>query len=131
MGERLDHGLLNIPFAKRGVNIDAEIDALKADLAREGRRARAERFRMVKQQRARVRELLARIGDYRVVQLAAPMGKFKPNGARRALCTAATANLTLWIAALETERFPPGGCAACWAPLGKCDHTEDEWLGPA
>ena len=30
----LDHGLLNIPFAKRGLNIDAEIDRYKKAEAR-------------------------------------------------------------------------------------------------
>ena len=31
----LDHGLLNIPFSKRGFNIDAEIDRYKKTAARE------------------------------------------------------------------------------------------------
>jgi hypothetical protein len=39
--------------------------------------------------------------------------------------------LDAWVAALERERLPAGGCATCWAPVGECQHSSSEWLGPA
>lgn len=130
MSIRLDHGLLNLPLTKRG-NIDAQIDRYKAEQARAAREAGTAAFHQVQDQKARVRDLLDRIGDYRIMALAKPLGSRKPASARKALYQAALSNLTLWIAALEREHFPAGGCAACWAPLGECDHSPEEWMGPA
>lgn len=126
----LDHGMLNVPLAKRG-NIDAQIDRYKADQAKTAREAARASFHRVREQKAQVRNLLARIGDHRVLVLAKPLGARKASSARKALYQAALSNLPVWIGALERERFPAGGCAACWAPLGECSHSADEWMGPA
>jgi len=133
MAERLDHGILNTPIGSRarGGSVDAQIDRWKRENERAERLASAEAFRTVRAQKRRVRELLSRIGDYRVLALAIPLGARKPATARTALYNASMSNLPRWIAALENEKFPAGGCAACWAPLGQCDHSDDEWLGPA
>lgn len=130
MTSRLDHGLLNLPLAKRG-NIDSQIDRYKAEQAKVARKAGTAAFHEVRAHKARVRDLLDRIGDYRIMALAKPLGSRTAASARKALYQAALANLPKWIAALEREQFPAGGCAACWAPLGECDHSSDEWMGPA
>lgn len=132
MTRTLDHGILNTPIGSRarGGSIDAQIDQWKREQRREERLAAAEVFRTVRANKKRVRDLLARIGDHRVLVLAKPMGARKPTSARSALYSAAMSNLPKWIAALEREKFP-GGCATCWAPLGECDHSDDEWFGPA
>lgn len=124
----LDHGTLNLPLAKRGVT-DAALDRYKADRARELKQQVRAGLASAREQKARVRELLDRIGDHRIMALAAPLKSRKPQTARDALYRAAQLNLPAWIAALESERFPPGGCAKCWAPLGKCDHSPEEWMG--
>ena len=128
--ERLDHGMLNIPLAKRG-DIDAQIDRHKRESMRAKRQEDAARFHSGRTKKAKVAEHLARIGDYRIMQLAAPLGCRKPSTARAALLNAAGSNLDRWLASLEREQFPAGGCAACWAPLGECQHDASAWLGPA
>lgn len=127
---RIDHGVLNVPLSKRG-NIDAQIDRYKAEQAKAARKAGTAAFHEVRAQKARVRDLLARIGDHRIMALAKPLGSRMPASARAALYQAALTNLPKWIAALEREHFPAGGCAQCWAPLGQCDHSAEEWMGPA
>lgn len=128
--ERLDHGLLNIPLAKRG-NIDAQIDRYKAQQARERREADAASFRSVRAKKARIAEILAQLSDERVLQLAKPLGARKAVTARAKLLSAASANYDRWLGSLEREiaPFPPGGCAKCRAPFGGCDCTPSEWLG--
>jgi hypothetical protein len=125
----LDHGILNVPLAKRG-NIDAQIGRFKAEEARKDRLAGTATFHQVREQKKRVRNLLARIGDHRIMALANPLGCRTPRTAREALYRAAVSNLPRWIAVLEREKFP-GGCAKCWAPLGECSHSDEEWMGPA
>lgn len=125
---RLDHGLLNVPLSKRG-NIDAEIDRYKADRAREIKEADRANFYAVRERQDAIRGHLERIGDHRIMMLAKPLGCRKPSTAREALYRAARSNLAVWLAALERESIPAGGCAKCWAPLGQCDHSSDEWLG--
>lgn len=127
---RLDHGMLNLPLSKRG-NIDAQIDRYKAEQVKAARKAGSEVFHRVRQQKARVSELLGRIGDHRIMVLAKPLGSRTPKSARKALYQAALSNLPKWIEALERERFP-GGCATCWAPIGEpCSCSSEEWMGPA
>jgi hypothetical protein len=131
--DTLDHGVLNLPIGHRarGGSIDAQIDRYKAEQAREQRRAASETFHRVREQKARIRQLLAKIGDYRIMEIAKPLGCRRPASARQAIYQAAVlGGLERWITVLEREKFP-GGCAQCWAPAGKCDHTDDEWLGPA
>ena len=98
----LDHGILNVPLAKRG-NIDAQIDAYKRELAREAAAHRRATFHSVREKKLRVAELLAAMSDERLLRLAAPLGKRKPSTARTALASAARTNLDRWIAALERE----------------------------
>lgn len=124
----LDHGELNLPLAKRG-DIDGQIDRYKAEQAKLQADAGKAMRLSSRERKARVRQLLDHIGDYNIMRLAAPLGCRKPSTARTALYRAASLNLDAWIAALEREKFPPGGCAACWAPLGKCDHSPEEWMG--
>lgn len=126
----LDHGILNVPLAKRG-NIDAQIDRYKAEEARKERLAGTATFHRVRDDKKCVRDLLARIGDHRIMALAKPLGSRTPRTAREALFRMATSNLSRWIASLEREEFPAGGCAKCWASLGECSHSAEEWLGPA
>lgn len=70
----LDHGILNVPLAKRG-NIDAQIDRYKAEqalAARAERKARAERFRADK---AAAKSLFAEIGQQMIDAFAAKYGR--------------------------------------------------------
>ena len=60
----LDHGYLNVPLAKRG-NIDAQIDAYKAEQAREQKIAYRAGRAQVKEARAMVRAMT----DIRLAQL--------------------------------------------------------------
>jgi hypothetical protein len=67
----LDHGLLNIPFAKRGLNIDAEIDRYKKSEAR--RLAAASRVRHDTRKAASA--ALKAAPDAKLAGLAAKLGK--------------------------------------------------------
>ena len=96
----LDHGILNVPLAKRG-NINAQIDRYKADQARARAAAGTALFHTVRSKKARVAALLAAMSDERVLTLAAPLGKRKPSTARAALLSAATGNLDRWLVSLE------------------------------
>lgn len=100
--DRLDHGVLNLPLAKRG-NIDAQIDRHKSEMARQSKRAATNSFHQTRAKKARVTQALAALSDERVMQLAAPLGSRKASTARVALASAASANLDRWLAALERE----------------------------
>ncbi|RKD69003.1 hypothetical protein [Rhizobium sp. WW_1] len=126
--ERLDHGLLNIPLAKRG-NIDAQIDRYVAEQRKAKQKEHSESFHRIRDQKKRVQDILSKIGDFRVMEIAKPLGCRNPSSARKALYQAALSNLSKWIAVLERESIPAGGCASCWAPVGKCQHGASEWLG--
>jgi hypothetical protein len=123
--------MLNLPLGHRarGGSLDAQIDRA----VREQRKQDAERHSATigafREKKGRVADLLSKIGDYRIMQLAKPLGSKKPKTARAALLRAASRNLDAWLATLEREQFPAGGCAACWAPLGQCSHSDSEWLG--
>ena len=65
----LDHGYLNIPLAKRG-NIDAQIDAYKAERAREEKAAR----RAASARRKEARALVRLLTDFRLAELGKPHG---------------------------------------------------------
>lgn len=131
MSRTLDHGVLNTPIGSRarGGSIDAQIDRWKREQAREERTAARQTRATVREQKSRVSELLDRMGDYRIMALAKPLGARKPSTARAALYQAAQSNLHRWIKVLEREAIPAGGCATCWAPVGQCDHDGREWLG--
>lgn len=126
----LDHGVLNVPLSKRG-NIDRQIDLFKAEEARKARVAGTEALHRVRDQKRRVRELLRAIGDHRILALAKPLGSRTAKSARDALFRAAVSNLDRWVPALERETIPAGGCAKCWAPLGACSCSPEDWLGPS
>ena len=127
----LDHGMLNLPLGHkaRGGSIDSQIDRYKREQAAADRAEAKARFHSVCSKRARVKELLRRIGDWRIMQLAKPLSCRKPSSARAKLAAMANSNLDGWIRSLEREDIPAGGCAACWAPVGECQHDAREWLG--
>lgn len=66
----LDHGILNIPLSKRG-NIDNQIDAYKAEQAKEARVANRTRAEKLAADRIEAKALLAAAPKDRLVALAA------------------------------------------------------------
>lgn len=103
MSEPLDHGMLNVPLAKRAGDIDAQIDRYMAEQARIKRQEGTAIFHSVRAKKAHVKELLAALPDERVMALASPLGCRKPSTARASLASAASSHLDRWIAALERE----------------------------
>jgi len=79
----LDHGLLNVPLAKRG-NIDAQIDRYKADRRREEAVARKAASQLLATQRLQAKRVLAAMTPERVAELAAKT-KATPSTVRRML----------------------------------------------
>ena len=73
MTRTLDHGILNVPLAKRG-NIDAQIDRYKADQARAAKAADKERAARLKAERAEAKALLAQAPADRIAALADRFG---------------------------------------------------------
>ena len=73
MTRTLDHGILNVPLAKRG-NIDAKIDRYKADQARAAKAADKERAAGLKVARIEAKALLAQAPADRIAALAARFG---------------------------------------------------------
>lgn len=69
----LDHGILNVPLAKRG-NIDAQIDRYKADKAREEREARKAQVSQTKIDRAEAKALVSAMTTERLAELGKPHG---------------------------------------------------------
>lgn len=69
----LDHGILNVPLAKRG-NIDAQIDRYKADQARQERRGRQTRAEKVATDRIEAKALLEAADPAFIADLAAKCG---------------------------------------------------------
>lgn len=68
---RLDHGLLNVPLAKRG-NIDAEIDRYKARVEADRKRERKAAAAKTKEQREQAKALIAALPEQRIDELRAP-----------------------------------------------------------
>jgi hypothetical protein len=66
----LDHGVLNIPLSKRG-NIDNQIDAYKADMAKADRAASRTRAEKMAADRIEAKALLAAASKDRLIDLAA------------------------------------------------------------
>lgn len=62
---RLDHGLLNVPLAKRG-NIDAEIDRYKARVEADRKRERKAAAAKKKEQRVQAKALIAALSGERL-----------------------------------------------------------------
>ena len=92
----LDHGYLNL-LRKRG-NIDAEIDAYKAERRREEKARRLAARALVKQARAEVRKLT----DFRLAQLGAPY-KLTVLQTRRMMLSAADSRPAMVIASMSRE----------------------------
>ena len=66
----LDHGILNIPLAKRG-DIDSQIDKYKANKAREEKTARRAASKLLAAQRLEAKRILDAMTPERVAELAA------------------------------------------------------------
>jgi hypothetical protein len=66
----LDHGVLNVPLAKRG-NIDAQIDAYKRNADAQGKAAAKARAVQTKADRIRAAEVLANMSDEQLARIAA------------------------------------------------------------
>lgn len=66
----LDHGLLNLPLAKRG-DIDAQIDRYKAGAARNQAAKRKEAALRLNEQRIEAKRIVAAMTPERVAELAA------------------------------------------------------------
>ena len=69
----LDHGILNVPLAKRG-NIDAQIDRYKADQAKQAKHDRKERAIQMKAERAHAKRLVSELSDEFIQRLASKSG---------------------------------------------------------
>jgi hypothetical protein len=70
MAMSLDHGMLNVPLAKRG-DIDAQIDAYKAGQASEAKTAAKARSKSTNELRARAKAIVAAMTKERLAELAA------------------------------------------------------------
>lgn len=70
----LDHGLLNVPLVRRG-DIDAQIDAYKAEAAKSARLSAKEAAARTAKNRELARVLLAAASDDRIEHLAKRCGK--------------------------------------------------------
>ncbi|PLC06352.1 hypothetical protein CY658_04785 [Variovorax sp. RO1] len=79
-----DHGILNLPLAKRQGNIDAQIDKYKANKAREEAAARRAASKLLAAQRLEAKRILNAMTPERVAELAAKT-KSTPSTVRRAL----------------------------------------------
>ena len=73
MTRTLDHGILNVPLAKRG-DIDAQIDRYKADQARATKAADKERAARLKADRITAKAMVADASAERIAALAARLG---------------------------------------------------------
>ena len=69
----LDHGILNLPLAKRG-NIDAQIDRYKADKVRTEREERKAQAAQIKTERAEAKALVSAMTTERLAELGKPHG---------------------------------------------------------
>jgi uncharacterized membrane protein len=66
----MDHGILNVPLAKRG-DIDAQIDQYKADEARRARAAHKAAAELMKQHQAQAKAKVAALSEQRTTELMA------------------------------------------------------------
>lgn len=67
---QLDHGMLNVPLAKRG-DIDAQLDTYKAEQAAEAKRAGKASAAQTAELRARAKAIVAAMTVERIAELAA------------------------------------------------------------
>jgi hypothetical protein len=68
--EMLDHGMLNVPLAKRG-DIDSQIDAYKRGVAAQSKAAAKVQAAQTKADRARAAEVLANMPAEQLARIAA------------------------------------------------------------
>lgn len=73
MSTALDHGILNVPLAKRG-NIDSQIDRYKADQAKTAAAARIAASKLIAEQRIEAKAILVGMSAERIELLAAKAG---------------------------------------------------------
>jgi len=127
---RLDHGVLNVPLAKRG-DINAQLDRYKADEAKNADAAHRARFHDVRTKKARIAALLASLTDDRALALAKPLGATLPRTARAALAREASRHVDLWLDVLwrDAGQDMAARCATC--RLRGCDCPAEDWLGAA
>jgi len=69
-----DHGILNVPLAKRG-NIDAQLDAYKAQQARDARAKAKADAALTKEQRIQAKGLVEAADAEMIARVAAKAGK--------------------------------------------------------
>jgi len=70
----LDHGILNVPLAKRQGNMDSQIDRYKEELRHQKLQTHRERVAQHKAQKAEALKLIAAMPDARAAEL---MTRFK------------------------------------------------------
>jgi hypothetical protein len=100
--ERLDHGLLNVPLAKRG-SLDRQIDKSKFDEARYKKWEAAMYQKAHRERMCLIREYLDALSDERVLELGQRLGKRNPSTARKALYQQAGHDSRRWLDALFLE----------------------------
>ncbi|MBN9410862.1 MAG: hypothetical protein J0H69_17090 [Burkholderiales bacterium] len=79
----MDHGLLNVPLAKRG-DIDAQLDAYRAEQARVANRTRKAAAQATAELRTTAKALVKSMSDERIAELAQKL-KSTPAQVRRLL----------------------------------------------
>lgn len=90
MSQAIDHGVLNVPLAKRG-NIDAQIDAYKREQAAEAERDRKIRAKQLKADKAEARVVLEKLlADVALIEAKAAAMNVTPKTLRDQLKSWAT-----------------------------------------
>jgi hypothetical protein len=100
----LDHGILNVPLAKRG-NIDSQIDAYKHDQARSTASRLKEARRRHRAALALAKEAIAQVSDERMAMLGKPHG-LTVRQTRAQFVAAATINPERVAKAMQRELTP-------------------------
>lgn len=100
----LDHGLLNLPLAKRG-DVDKQIDAFKRDQARSTAARLKEARRRHRAALALAKEAIAQVSDERMAALGKPHG-LTVTQTRAQFVAAATINPERVAKAMQRELAP-------------------------
>lgn len=79
----LDHGVLNVPLAKRG-NIDAQIDRYKAEQAKAAKATARSKAAEIASQREEAKAFVAGLSDERIAEVAQKIGS-TPSKVRKEL----------------------------------------------
>ena len=99
----MDHGILNVPLSKRG-NIDSQLDAWKAQQARQAKADRKARAEQTRADRAAAKARLAAMPEAQIMDLAQRF-ELTPAQARKRLNSIAyyTPGVILKLAVAEAE----------------------------